>query len=138
MTNYTVISRFRNKIEVEKLIEKLQEKGKTCYDFCLKHGDPEHPDNHPEEQMRVFESTKDFYNNEYFKYIFETDMNGLKNAEKVILLLPAGISAHIDAGIAYGWGKPLILIGEPAKPETLYLIFKERYKTIDEFLVSIR
>ena len=61
----------------------------------------------------------------------------LKNAEKVILLLPAGNSVHIEAGVAYGLGKPLILIGEPEKPETLYLIFKESYKTIDEFLKTI-
>jgi hypothetical protein len=120
------------------LIEKLREKGKTCYNFCLKPGDPEHPENHPDDQMKVFESTEDFYNNKMFQEYHQRDLDGLKNAEKVILLLPAGTSAHIEAGIAFGWGKSLILIGEPAKPETLYLIFKERYKTADEFLASIK
>lgn len=137
MTDYTIISRFRNKYQCELLIKKLQEKGKTCYNFCEKPGDPKNPNTHPEEQMKVFETTKDFYNNEMFQTYFKKDLDGLKNAEKVILLLPAGISAHIEAGIAYGWGKPLILIGEPEKPETLYLIFKEHYKTIDEFLETI-
>ena len=53
------------------------------------------------------------------------------------MLLPAGSSVHMEAGIAYGLGKPLILIGEPEKPETLYLVFNERYKSIDEFLKTI-
>jgi len=55
----------------------------------------------------------------------------------VILLLPAGISAHIEAGIAYGLGKEPILIGQPEKPESLYLIFKKRFATVDDFLHSI-
>ncbi len=137
MTDYTIISRFRNKFEVEELIGKLKEKGKSCYNFSEKPGDPKNPDAHPEDQMKVFESTEDFYNNEMFKAYFKKDLEGLKGAEKVILLLPAGLSVHIEAGIAFGWGKPLILIGEPEKPETLYLIFKERYKTIEEFLRTI-
>ena len=87
--------------------------------------------------MKAFEDVKDFFNNEHFQKTFEDDLEGLKNAEKVIMLLPAGNSVHMEAGIAYGLGKPLILIGEPDKPETLYLIFKEKYKTIDEFLKTI-
>ena len=53
------------------------------------------------------------------------------------MLLPAGNSVHMEAGIAYGWGKKLVLIGEPEKPETLYLVFQERYKNIEEFLAAI-
>jgi len=136
-THYTVISKFRNKEAVENLIKKLSEKGKTCYNFCAKPADPQNPNAHPEEQMKVFESVPDYFNNEYYKHIFETDLCGLKNAEKVILLFPAGSSAHVEAGIAYGLGKDVILIGEPEKPESLYLIFKERYKTMDDFLQTI-
>lgn len=61
----------------------------------------------------------------------------LKNANKVILLLPAGTSAHIEIGIAYGLGKECILIGEPAKPESLYLLFNKYFNNIEEFLNSI-
>lgn len=137
MTDYTIISRFRNKSQCEFLIKKLVAKGKTCYNFCDTPADPNNPDAYPEMQMKVFESTKDFFNNDYFRHIYEKDFTGLKNAEKVIMLLPAGNSAHIEAGIAHGLGKQLILIGEPEKPESLYLIFKERYKTIEEFLQTI-
>ena len=137
MTDYTIITKFRNKDNCNLLVKKLQEKGKTCYNFCDMPVDPDNPDGHPEDQMKVFEGAKDFFNDDYFKEIFERDLEGLKNAEKVIMLLPAGISVHMEAGIAYGLGKPLILIGEPEKPESLYLIFKERYKAMDEFLETI-
>ncbi len=137
MTDYTIISKFRNKDKCNFLFKELQKRGKTCYNFCDMPADPNNPEADPEEQMKVFENVKDFFNNEYFQKIFERDFNGLKNAEKVIVLLPAGNSTHIEAGIAYGLGKPLILIGEPEKPETLYLIFNERYKTIEEFLKTV-
>lgn len=137
MTDYTVLSKFRNKEKTDFLIDKIREKGFTCYNHMDIPADPNNPDAPVEEQMKVFDSVKDFYNDEYFQYVFETDLNGLKNAEKVIVLLPAGNSVHIEAGIAYGLGKLLILIGEPEKADTLYLIFKERYKTIEEFLKTI-
>lgn len=136
-TNYSVISRFRNKDQCELLIKKLEEKGKSCYNFCAFPADPNHSSASPEEQMKVFEGVKHFFNDPHFQETFHRDLMGLKNAERVILLLPAGTSAHIEAGIAFGLGKPLILIGEPSKPETLYLIFKERYKTIDDFIKNI-
>jgi hypothetical protein len=138
MTDYTIVSRFRNKELCQSLVKKLKERGKTCYDFCELPADPHNPDAHPEDQMKYHESVKDFYNDPYFQDMFKRDLSGLKNAEKVIILLPAGISAHIEAGIAYGLGKPLILIGEPEKPESLYLMFEERYKTVTEFLETVK
>ncbi|PIS05108.1 MAG: hypothetical protein COT81_02990 [Candidatus Buchananbacteria bacterium CG10_big_fil_rev_8_21_14_0_10_42_9] len=137
MTDYSIVSSFRNKDQCLALIEKLKAKGKTCYNFSDTPADPNNPNANPEEQMKAHEAKKDFYNDEHFKYLFEKDLAGLKNAKTVILLLPAGTSAHIEAGIAYGMGKPLILIGEAAKPESLYLIFQERYKTAEEFLANI-
>ena len=137
MTDYTILSKFRNKEQVENLIKELKKRGKTCFNFCEKPADPENPQAHPEEQMKKLESTKNFFENKYFKHLFEEDLDGLKNAQKVIVLLPAGNSVHIEAGIAFGLGKKLILIGEPEKPDSLYLIFKERYKTVEDFLGSI-
>lgn len=137
MTDFTVITKFRNKKQCDRLVEKIRAKGKTCYNFCDTPADPNSPEASAEEQMEKFENVNDFYNNEHFKFMFKKDLDGLKNAEKVIMLLPAGTSVHIEAGIAYGLGKPLVLIGEPEKPESLYLIFGERYASIDEFLNTI-
>ena len=137
MTDYTIISKYRNKNQCDLLVKKLQNLGRTCYNFCEFPADPNNPDADPDEQMNAFEKVSDFYNDEHFQYVFKKDLDGLKNANTVIMLLPAGNSVHMEAGIAYGLGKRLILIGEPEKPESLYLIFKERYKTIEEFLQNI-
>lgn len=137
MTNYTILSRFRNKEMCESLVEELKKRGKTCYNFCDTPANPNQPNASPEEQMEHHESVENFFENEHFQYMFKRDLDGLKNAEKAILLLPAGISAHIEAGIAYGLGKPLILVGKPEKPESLYLVFEERYDTVEDFLKSI-
>ncbi|MFA5986962.1 MAG: hypothetical protein WC819_06475 [Parcubacteria group bacterium] len=137
MTDYTILAKFRNKGNVECLIGELQKRGKSCYNFCDMPADPANPDALPEEQMKVFESVTNFMDDEYYRRVFKRDLKGLREAEKVIVLLPAGNSVHIEAGIAYGWGKPLILIGELEKPESLYLIFEERYETIEDFLKTV-
>lgn len=137
MTNYTIVSAYRNYNLVNELATKIKDKGFSCYNFTDKPADPDNSDAHPEDQMKVFESTEDFINNPYFKELFESDLKGLKNAENVILLLPAGTSAHIEIGIAYGLGKKCILIGEPAKPESLYLLFDEYYDSVDDFIQTI-
>lgn len=136
-TEYTVLAKFRNKEAAGFLIDEIRKRGHTCYSFIDSPSDPNNPDGNPEEQMKVFESTDDFYNNTHFREIFQKDLEGLKNAEKVIVLLPAGSAVHIEAGIAFGLGKKLILIGEAEKPETLYLIFQERYKSIEDFLETL-
>ena len=55
----------------------------------------------------------------------------------IILLLPAGKTSHIEAGIGYGLDKKMILIGEP-ETEPHYLIFDKWHKTIEEFLADLK
>jgi hypothetical protein len=139
---YTIISRWRNREGVEELTNKIRQKGKTVYSFIegdgseheLKDSEQKY---HPEEFMKKYESIPDWKNDPAVREIFEIDLEAMKNAETVILLLPAGKSAHIEAGIAYGTGKKLILIGEQKETESLYLIFNEFYNSIDEFIKSI-
>ena len=137
-TDYTVISSYRNKDNVEHLVSEIRRYGYTCYNFCDEPADPNNTNAHPEEQMKVFEATENFHENEHFQKLFARDLEGLKNAERVILLQPCGLSAHMEAGIAFGLGKRLIMVGEPVKPETLYLIFEERYLTKEEFIKTIK
>jgi len=91
----------------------------------------------PESVMKKFESTKKWQKDQRVRKIFEKDLEGLKNSQILILLLPAGKSAHIEAGIAYGLGKKCILIGDQKKAESHYLIFDEFYPTIEAFLKSL-
>lgn len=137
MTDYIVIGKFRNKENTQALVEAIRAKGKTCYDFAAKPADPTNPEATGEEQMAVLEGHTDFLNDPVHKDHFEKDLEGLQGANTVVLLLPAGTSAHIEAGIAFGMGKKLILIGKPEKPETLYYIFNEHYNTPDDFLQTL-
>lgn len=94
-------------------------------------------DEDPEQVMKEFESTENWKHSEMVKSIFKKDMDALKDSEALILLLPAGKSAHIEAGTAYGMNKRCILIGEQKEAESLYLIFDEDYATIDEFIKNL-
>ncbi len=137
MTEYTILTKFRNKEKFDSLFVWLGAKGKTCYNLFAIPADPKNSSGDVEDQMAVFESKDDFFNDTHFRMMFEQDLEWLKNAEKVIVLLPAWNSVHIEAGIAYGLWKKLILIGKPEKPESLYLIFDECYDTIDAFLDTL-
>ena len=55
--------------------------------------------------------------------IFEHDLMGLKNSDNFLMVLPAGKSSHIEAGIAYGQGKRCYAIGQYDVTDSLYLIF---------------
>ena len=87
--------------------------------------------------MAILESHPDFWNDPVHQEHFETDMEGLRNANTVVMLLPAGKATHMEAGAAYGLGKKLILIGEVENPETFYLMFTEHYPDIESFLASL-
>lgn len=64
--------------------------------------------------------------------IFEHDLSGEKNSDNFLLVLPAGKSAHIEAGIAYGLGKKCYAIGEYDVTDSLYLIFDKIFKDENE------
>ena len=70
MTDYTILSKFRNKEQCEFLVKKLVEKGKTCYSFCDTPADPQNPDADPEKQMQAFELTNNFFDDKYFIHVF--------------------------------------------------------------------
>jgi hypothetical protein len=136
-TDYMVIGRTRNAQNVQRLVDGIESKGYSCYNFLNIPATPDTPDLPWEEQMNILESHTDFWNDPIHIDNFETDMAGLKNADTVILLLPAGLAAHMEAGVAFGLNKKLVLIGEVEKAETLYLMFSERYPDIESFLKSI-
>lgn len=139
--DYTIVSRWRNKEQVIELVEKIRAKGKTVYSFIEGDGEAYELKDiegalHPEEFMQHFEK-RDWQTDPAIREVFEIDLQALKSATTCILLLPAGKSAHIEAGIAFGLGKECILIGEQKEAESLYLIFDKFYSTIDEFIQNL-
>lgn len=67
--------------------------------------------------------------------IFETDITAERQADNFLLVLPAGIAGHIEAGVAYGMGKKCYAIGELEKTETLYCIFDKIFPDIESLKV---
>ena len=139
---YFIASRWRNRDAVLELTQKLRDKGKSVYCFVegdgtayeLKDAEQKH---HPEDFMQMFENIPDWRNDPKVREIFDVDTNALGDSESLILLLPAGKSAHLEAGVAYGMGKKRILVGEQKETESLCFIFSEMYPTIDEFIESL-
>ena len=123
-----------------RLVHALQDKGKTVYSFIESDASLKHVgsiEDNAEEQMKKYECRENWKEDSAIKEIFESDMTGLRNANTLIMLLPAGKSVHLEAGAAYGMGKKCILIGEQKETESLYLIFDEHYPSIDAFLASL-
>ena len=57
-----------------------------------------------------------------------------REANAFLLVFPAGIAAHVEAGIAYGLGKKCYAIGKLEKTETLYNIFDKIFPDLESFL----
>lgn len=79
--------------------------------------------------------------NNKVRIIFDYDMQGLKNSKNLLMVLPAGKSAHIESGVAYGLGKKCYAIGDYEKTDSLYLIFEKIFvdeNELEKFLKEIR
>lgn len=135
--DYFLASRWRNQDAVLELLQKLRAKGKSVYCFLEKARSLNDPTKDPEEEMQAFEAIVDWRADEAVKRIFQEDMDGLKQSASLILLLPAGKSAHVEAGAAYGMGKRCILVGQQKETESLYFIFDEWYNSIDDFIQTL-
>lgn len=89
----------------------------------------------PEEKQNEFESLN--LKSDIVLNLFHNDLNGEKNSNNLLLVLPAGKAAHIESGIAYGLGKKCYAIGEYEATDTLYNIFEKIFsneKELEEYL----
>ena len=89
----------------------------------------------PEEKQKEFESLG--LKSDIVLKLFNNDLEGEKKSKNLLLVLPAGKAAHIEAGIAYGLGKKCYAIGEYEVIDTLYNIFEEIFlneKELEDFL----
>ena len=133
---YFIAGRTRNKDAILAVRDVLRDAGKSYYCFLENEYESdgvEFKDGvDPETSMRQYEAIKDWRNNKLVRDIFEADMNALKASEKLILVLPAGKSGHIEAGAAYGMNKPLYAVGIQQETESLYLIFDEIFDDADK------
>lgn len=142
--DYFLAGRWRNHVVIREIAKKLRDSGKTVYCFAENEYNDDgitfknDPQADGEAMIATTENLKDWQTNPTFQKIFETDMDALRDSESLILVLPAGLAAHMELGAAYGMGKKCYSIGEFEKPETLYLMIDSTYKTVEDFLRDAR
>lgn len=125
--HFFVAGRWRNKDAVKEVLDTVRSSGKTAYCFIenLYEGEKVEfsPEGDTETIMQGFESLP--MSDPLVRKIFNTDITAERESENFLLVLPAGISGHVEAGAAYGMGKKCYAVGKLDKTETLYCIFDE-------------
>lgn len=138
--DYFVGGRWRNHEYIRKLLDALQRYDKSYYCFIENSYDGDsiqidaNNTSNVEDFMQHLESIDDWRTNPTYRQIFENDMQGIRDSKETIIVFPAGLSAHMELGAAYGMGKKCYRIGAPDKLETLYLMFDEIFPDIDSFI----
>ncbi len=137
--DFFIAGRWRNYPEVKKALDLVRANNKTAYCFIenLYEGSKVEfkQDASIESIMQKLESLpKD---DDFIRHIFENDMQAQRDSDNFLLVLPAGISGHVEAGASYGMGKKCYALGVPEKTETLYGIFDEIFtdlKSLESWL----
>lgn len=129
---FFIAGRARNKDNILKICD-LFDKYKISY-YCFLKGEKDfgygNNSQSAEERQEEFESLN--LKSDVVLNIFNNDMNGEKNSKNFLLVLPAGKSGHIEAGVAYGLGKKCYAIGEFDATDSLYNIFEEIFNNESE------
>ena len=134
---FFIAGRARNKENILRICDLFDKYNISYYCFLKNEDDWGYgsKDNTPEENQKEFESLG--LKSDVVLNLFYTDLEGEKNSNNLLLVLPAGKAAHIESGIAYGLGKKCYAIGEYEQTDTLYNIFEEIFNDeneLDEFL----
>ena len=91
------------------------------------------------EKMKIFENLE--LKSDIVVNIFNEDLEAQKNSKNFLLVLPAGKSGHIEAGISYGMGRKCYAIGEYDGTDSLYNIFENIFvneEELEKFLKEYR
>jgi hypothetical protein len=133
--DFFIAGRWRNKDAIKPVLDLVRANGKSAYCFLENDYKGEivelKMDGEPEVFMAQLEDLPQ--NHPFIQKIFAIDMAAERDADTLLLVFPAGIAAHIEAGVAYGLGKRCIAIGTLEKTETLYNIFEHIFPTFAAF-----
>jgi nucleoside 2-deoxyribosyltransferase len=136
---FFIASPWQNADVVKDLSVALATRGHTAYSFLDNGANAVGGAPPIEESEESFpNSIMNWENNPAVKEIFESDMKALKESDVIILLEPSGRSSLAEAGIAYGMGKKIVVVGRVAHPSVVvYNICGDRYASTDDFLASL-
>ena len=137
--DFFIAGRSRNKENILRICDLFDKYNVSYYCFLKNEDDWGYgsKDNTPEENQKEFEALG--LKSDIVLNLFHTDLEGEKNSDNLLLVLPAGKAAHIESGIAYGLGKKCYAIGEYEQTDTLYNIFEEIFddeNELEKFLIS--
>lgn len=70
---------------------------------------------HPEDFIEALQHQK-------AQKAFENDFNAMKECDALLLVMPCGNSAHLEAGWFTGQGKPVVILLDNGDPDLMYLL----------------
>lgn len=122
MTKIYVATSWRNK-DQPGIVQRLKKKGHEVYDFR----NPA-PGNYGFAWGQIDPAWKTWHPFQFIDALkhpvaesgFKLDKDSLDWAEVLILVMPCGRSAHLEAGYAAGQGKPVYILLSDAEPELMY------------------
>ena len=130
---FFIAGKTRNKDNILKICEIFDKYNISYYCFIKNDGTM---NSYGEEGQTEEEKMKEFENldlkSEIVLDIFNQDLDYEKSARNFLLVLPAGTSGHIEAGIAYGLGKKCSAGGEYDATDSLYNIFETIFESEDQ------
>ncbi|HEX7963023.1 MAG TPA: hypothetical protein VF466_00375 [Candidatus Saccharimonadales bacterium] len=129
--DFYIAGRWRNRDNIKAVLDAVRASGRSAYCFIENTYENEElpfTGTTPEDIEASMQATEvASQDHPSIRKIFADDLAAERDAKNFLLVLPAGLAAHIEAGIAYGMGKKCYAVGQPEKTETLYCIFDKMF-----------
>jgi hypothetical protein len=131
--DFFIAGRWRNKDNIKPVVDVVRASGKSAYCFIENSYEGEAVEFKMDEDPDVFmkKSEEMSQDDPFIRKIFNIDITAERESDNFLLVLPAGIAGHIEAGAAFGMGKRCYAIGQLEKTETLYCIFDKIFPDTD-------
>lgn len=125
---FFIAGRARNRENILKICEIFDELKLSYYCFLKEESYSSYGNENQDAETKQKEFESYGLKSEKVIEIFNKDMEAEKNSDNFLMVLPAGKSGHIEAGVAYGLGKKCYAIGEFDATDSLYNIFEGIFK----------
>jgi hypothetical protein len=133
MTNHDffIAGRWRNKQAIEDITAMIRGEGYDAFCFLENDYTDELAALGLDERAMESSNTETLpLDHPLIQAIFKKDIEGQRASDALLLVFPAGLAGHIEAGISYGMGKKCYAVGVPDKTETLYCIFDKIFPDV--------
>lgn len=115
--DFYVAGRWRNKDMVEHVVQSVRAAGYSVFSFLENdYSDVLQQLGLGSDAIKSENTEKLPLGHPLIRAIFEKDMQGIKDSDSLLLVLPAGIAGHIELGVAYGMGKSVMQLANPKRP----------------------